>query len=198
VQLNQFEQMEEKVFRSGFILAGGKSSRMGTDKALILFQNEPLLGHMKNRIEPFCNQVFISGSNPEYAGFDAPLIPDVFPECGPISGLYSCLKFSSSEWNLIVSVDSPFVNEELFSLLGAQAIDYDCVIPKHKSGVEPLIGIYNKRSLPVIEEMIHAGDFKLMNLLARLNTSYVDCNSLIHKYPRIFFNLNRLEDFQSI
>lgn len=190
--------MEVKSKLSGFVLAGGKSSRMGTDKALLVFQNEPLLGHMKKLIEPFCNQVFISGHNSEYAGFDAPLIPDVFPECGPISGLYSCLKFSSSEWNLIVSVDSPFVNEELFSLLDSHATGCDCVIPKHKSGVEPLLGIYNKKCLPVIEEMIHAGDFKLMNLLARLNTSYIDCNSLIHKYPRLFFNLNCLEDFQSI
>jgi len=190
--------LDVKTKISGFILAGGKSSRMGTDKALIVFQNEPLLGRMKNRIEPLCSQVFISGSNPEYAGFDVPLIPDVFPECGPISGLYSCLKFSSSEWNLIVSVDSPFVNEELFNLLISHATDSDCVIPQHILGIEPLIGIYNKKSLPVIEEMIHAGDFKLMNLLTKLNTSYVDCNSLIHKYPRLFFNLNRLEDFQSI
>lgn len=190
--------MEEKTDLSAFILAGGKSSRMGSDKALIVFQNEPLIVRLKNKIKPFCNQVFISGSNPEYSGFDAPLIPDVFPECGPISGLYSCLKFSASEWNLIVSVDSPFVNAELFSLLGSQTIDCDCVIPKHEMGVEPLIGFYNKTSLPVIEEMIYSGDFKLMNLLARLNTSYLDCNSLIQKYPRLFINLNRLEDFQSI
>jgi molybdopterin-guanine dinucleotide biosynthesis protein A len=190
--------MEVKTKLSGFVLAGGKSRRMGTDKALLVVQNEPLLGRMKKLIEPFCNQVFISGSNPEYAGFDAPLIPDIFPECGPISGLYSCLKFSTSEWNLIVSVDSPFVTEELFCLLGSHATDCDCVIPKHEWGVEPLIGIYNKKSLPVIEEMIHAGDFKLMNLLARLNTSYLDCNSLIQKHPRMFLNLNRLEDFQSI
>lgn len=188
----------EKAIRSGFILAGGKSSRMGTDKALIVFQNEPLLGRMKKLIDPFCNQVFISGINPEYAGFDAPLIPDVFSECGPISGLYSCIKFSASEWNLIVSVDSPFVNEELFSLLISHATDCDCVIPQHESGVEPLIGIYHKKSLPMIEEMIHSGDFKLMNLLAKLNTKYLDCNPLILKYPRLFFNLNRMEDFQSI
>jgi molybdenum cofactor guanylyltransferase len=198
VKLYQFEQMEEKADLSGFILAGGKSSRMGTDKALIVFQNEPLLVRMINQIEPFCNQVFISGSNPDYSGFDAPLIPDVFPECGPISGLYSCLKSSSSGWNLIVSVDSPFVNEELLSLLLSHATGCDCVIPQHESGVEPLIGIYHKKSLPVIEDMIHFGDFKLMNLLAKLNTKHLDCNPLILKYPRLFFNLNSLEDFQSI
>lgn len=193
---NQLEQMEKPI-RSGFILAGGKSNRMGTDKALLEVHSEPLLGRMKKLIYPFCNQVFISGSNPKYSGFDAPLIPDVFSECGPISGLYSCLKFSSSGWNLIVSVDSPFVNEELFSFLISNATDCDCVIPQHESGVEPLIGIYHKKSIPVIEEMIHAGEFKLMNLLTKLNTKYLDCNPLILKYPRLFFNINRLEDFQS-
>jgi molybdopterin-guanine dinucleotide biosynthesis protein A len=189
---------EEKSKVSGFILAGGKSSRMGTDKSLLSIQNVPLLKRMIDLIDPFCFNVAVSGQNQEYSVFNVDLIPDLFDGCGPIAGLYSSLKYSSTEWNLIVSVDVPFVNEELISLLLAGAVRCDCVIPQHESGIEPLIAVYNKSSIPVIEEMIYSGDFKLMNLLTKLNTKYLDCNSLILKYPRIFLNLNRLEDFQSI
>jgi molybdopterin-guanine dinucleotide biosynthesis protein A len=183
---------------SGYILAGGRSSRMGSDKALLMVQGEPLLQHMKNLIQPFCDQVFISGSNPEYSKFDVPLIPDIFSGCGPIAGLYSSLHYSSTEWNLIISVDVPFVNEELIRLLIANALGCDCVIPRHESGVEPLVAMYNRSCLPVLEEMIKIGNFKLQNLISILDTKYLNCNDLIQKHPRLFHNLNRKEDFLSI
>jgi molybdopterin-guanine dinucleotide biosynthesis protein A len=183
---------------SGFILAGGRSSRMGTDKALLMVQGEPLLQRMKNLIEPFCNQVFISGSNPEYSKYDAPLIPDIFSGCGPIAGIYSSLKVSPTEWNLYVSVDVPFVNEEMIRLLIDNTFGCDCVIPRHKYGVEPLVAMYNRSCLPVLEEMIKTGNFKLQSLISILDAKYLDCNDLIQKYPRLFHNLNRMEDFLSI
>jgi molybdopterin-guanine dinucleotide biosynthesis protein A len=98
----------------------------------------------------------------------------------------------------LVSVDVPFANDELFQFLISNIGDYDCVIPRNASGVEPLIGLYNRRTLPVIEEMIKSGDYRLTNLLSKLNTRYVDCNHLIKKHPRLFMNINRMEDYQSI
>ena len=190
--------MEDERNISGFVLAGGKSSRMGTDKALLMFQGEPLLQRMKNLIEPICDQVFISSGNPEYSNFDAPLIPDIFSGCGPIAGLYSSLEYSSTDWNLFVSVDVPFVNEELIRLLIANAFGCDCVIPQHESGVEPLVAMYNRSCLPVLEEMIKTGNFKLQNLISILDAKYLNCNDLIQKYPRLFHNLNRMDDFLSI
>ena len=190
--------MADNLSISGFILAGGKSSRMGTDKALLMFQDKPLLLHMINRIEPFCDKVAISGQNSQYANFEVEMIPDLYPDCGPIAGVFSALKYTSSDWNLMVSVDVPFVNNELFNVLISNIGESDCVIPKHISGVEPLIALYNRRTLPVIEKMITSGDYRLTNLLSKLSTSYVDCNELIKKHPRLFMNINRMEDYQSI
>lgn len=183
---------------SGFILAGGKSSRMGTDKALLVFQEEPLLKHMIKLIEPFCDKIAISGQNSDYSFFCVEMIPDLYSDCGPIAGIYSSLHHSVTNWNLLVSVDVPFVNEELFLFLISNIGESDCIVPEHSSGVEPLIGLYHRRTLPVINEMITSGDFKLTNLISKLNTRYLDCNYLIKKHPRLFMNINRLEDYQSI
>jgi len=183
---------------SGFILAGGKSHRMGTDKALLLFQGKPLLEHMIGLIAPLCDKVFISGQNSDYTGFSVEMIPDLNVNCGPIAGIFSALNYSDSDWNLLVSVDVPFVNEELFHLLISNIGEYDCIIPQHISGVEPLIALYNRRTLPVIEEMIKSGDYRLTNLLSKINTRYIDCSHLIQKHPRLFMNINRIEDYQSI
>ncbi len=190
--------MDIKPDISGFILAGGKSNRMGTDKALLLVQDEPLLKRMIRLIRPFCATIAISGQKNDYAGFNAEMIPDLYAGCGPISGVISSLKHSSVEWNLLVSVDVPFINEEFIQYLISQIGQYDCIIPEHKGGVEPLIGLYNKQILPIIDEMISNGDYKLMRLLSRLNTRYVDCNNLIKQFPRLFYNVNRPEDYISI
>ncbi|MDP3434259.1 MAG: molybdenum cofactor guanylyltransferase [Bacteroidota bacterium] len=190
--------MKIKAAISGFILAGGKSERMGTDKALLLVQEETLLIRIKKLINPFCKTVEISGHNSDYSDFNIKMIPDLYPGIGPISGLISSLKHSSTEWNLLVSVDTPFINEELIQSLITQIGDYDCIIPEHDGGVEPLIGLYNRQILPQLEEIINQGDYKLMRLAAKLNTRYLDCRSLIQKYPRLFFNVNRPEDYNSI
>lgn len=190
--------MTNRISISGFILAGGKSRRMGTDKALLLFDGKPLLLHMMRLVEPFCDKVLISGQKSDYTSFGVEMVPDLYSDCGPIAGIFSALNYSVSDWNLLVSVDVPFVNEELFLFLISNIGEYDCIIPTHNSGVEPLIGLYHRRAVPVIEEMVKAGDFKLSRLLSKLNTRYLDCNNLIKKYPRLFMNINRMEDYQSI
>lgn len=190
--------MTNRISISGFILAGGKSRRMGTDKALLKFQEEPLLLHMIKSIEPFCDNLAISGQNSDYSAFGIDMVPDLYSDCGPIAGIFSALKYSVSDWNLLVSVDVPFVNDELFLFLISNIGEFDCIIPLHTSGVEPLVALYNRRTLPVIEEMIDSGDYRLTNLLSKINTRHVDCNHLIKKYPRLFMNINRMEDYQAI
>ena len=183
---------------SGFILAGGKSQRMGTNKALLLVQDESLLNRMIRLIRPFCKTVAISGQNDDYNGFNVDVVPDLYPDCGPISGIVSSLSYSSTEWNLLVSVDVPFINAELIQHLITHIGQYDCIIPVHEGGIEPLIGLYNRQIVSVIEEMINRGDYKLMRLLSKLNMLKVDCNRLIKQYPRLFFNVNCPEDYNSI
>lgn len=198
VRLSAYEFSMEKEEISGFILAGGKSSRMGRDKALLEFQGQTLLAHMLELIKPFCASTFISGNNPEYQQFGFEIIPDIYADKGPISGIFSILSFSQSEWNLIVSVDVPMVNPELLLHLIENRNSYDAVVPVHSQGTEPLIALYHKHIIPVIQEMIQANDYKLMNLIRRINTNHLDCNELICRYPHLFLNVNKLDDYQAI
>lgn len=190
--------MRNKIDITGFIFAGGKSNRMGTDKALLLIHDQPLLKRMIRLISPFCKTVKISGNRPEYAVFNIEMVPDLYTGCGPISGIISSLKHTSTEWNLLVSVDVPYIKEELILYLISKIGQYDCIIPFHDGGVEPLIGLYNRQISPFLEEVISQGDYKLMRLLTKLNILYVDCNSLIQKYPQLFFNVNSQDDYKSI
>lgn len=191
-------QMNDRINISGYILSGGKSSRMGTDKALLAVQDEPMLKRMINLVAPFCNAIAISGQKNEYAVYKIEMVPDLYSGCGPISGIVSSLKHSTTEWNLFVSVDVPFINEELIEYLISLIGQNDCIVPLHDAGLEPLIGLYNRKIVPIAEEMISQGDYKLTQLLSKLSACYVDCNYLIKKYPRLFLNINRMEDYRSI
>lgn len=190
--------MEIKALISGFILAGGMSSRMGSDKALLLVQDEPLLRRMIRLVEPFCQTVAVSGNKSDYLNFNIEVVPDLLAGCGPIAGIISSLKHSSTEWNLLVSVDVPFINPEFIQHLITNLGDYDCIIPRHEGGVEPLMGLYHRQIIPVVEEMIGQGDYKLRRLLDKLNVRYVNCDPLVKEFPRLFSNINFPEDYHSI
>jgi molybdopterin-guanine dinucleotide biosynthesis protein A len=183
---------------SGFVLAGGKSSRMGFDKAFLMIGNKTLLQNMIDVIKPFCRSVAISGQNPGFDEYNLAIVPDLFLECGPISGLYSVLDYTSTDWNLIVSVDIPFLDDELITYLIGNIGDCDGVIPMHKNGVEPLAGLYHRRILPVIRTQIGQGNLKLSRLLSQINTHFIDCNHIVEKNPKLFHNINSMEDYRNI
>lgn len=183
---------------TGFILAGGKSSRMGTDKALLDFQGKPLLAHMLEVIRPVCNRTFVSGDHSDYLAFGVEIISDLYPDKGPVSGILSALEHSETDWNLIVSVDSPNVNEELIRYLISNRKNYESVVPVHQAGSEPLIALYHKNTATVIHEMILSGDYRVMSLFGKVRTKFLACDQLIAKYPRLFLNLNRMEDYLSV
>lgn len=183
---------------SGFVMAGGQSSRMGTDKAMLQFEGSTLLSRSIKLIRPFCTSVSVSGQNPDYGLFQLSVIPDIFPGSGPIGGIHSCLEHSSTDWNLVVGVDLPFLNEELIGFLIKNTTGFDCVIPRTPSGIEPLAGLYHHRILPIVTTQIQIGDFKLMHLLEKVNVNFIDCSPLIRKYPRLFTNLNHPEDYNTL
>lgn len=190
--------MEKLADISGFILAGGKSTRMGTDKALLDFHGKSFLAQMVSIIEPFCDSISICGNNPGYETYGLRVIPDNYSNIGPIAGIYSALFHSTSEWNLVVSVDTPFLDAGLIQRLLTEKGQGDCVIPKHTSGIEPLAGLYRKSAFEQVSRMIQNNNFKLVNLISELNTSFVDCNDLVEQNPRLFANINYRDDYLSI
>ena len=179
---------------TGIILAGGKSKRMGTDKTLLKLNGVSLLERTIQNLQPVCTSLLISSNNPKHKSFGHKIVPDELQDGGPIIGIYSCLKKSETDWNFVLSADAPFLEKEFIQHLISQTGKFDAIVPIHKKGNEPLIALYNKSSLPVIEKRIHSGNFKMYDLVEHLNTKFINAETWLEKYPKLFHNINRPED----
>lgn len=182
---------------TGIILSGGQSTRMGTDKALLQLNGKTLLESALGICRPMCGDILISSNYPEHEKFGYKIIPDEIKYCGPLGGIYSCLKKSDTDWNFIISVDSAFVTQNFVEFLISEIGDFDAIIPVHKNGKEPLIAMYHKNCISVIREKIELKDFKMQHLLNEINTQFVEADIWKEKYPEIFRNINRPEDLNS-
>ncbi len=159
---------------TGIILAGGKSSRMGTDKGLIDISGSPMISHIIRIVSPLCNQLLISTSNSEYNKFGIQTVPDIYHESGPIAGLHSCLKESHNQINICIPCDVPQMKTEILQLLLSQAIIYpdNCIVPV-TNYPEPLIAVYPLSVIPTIEELITTGIKKMTEIFNVFPTRYI-------------------------
>jgi molybdopterin-guanine dinucleotide biosynthesis protein A len=180
---------------TGIILAGGQSSRMGTDKAMLQINGKALLEKAIEICRPVCHEILISSNNSDHENFGYIIIPDEIKNCGPIGGIFSCLKKSETNWNFVISVDSAFVTEDFVQFLISETGVFDAVVPIHENGKEPLVAVYHKSCVPAILEQLKLKDYKMHHLLNVLNTKFTNADSWVKKYPAIFKNLNRPEDF---
>ena len=169
---------------------------MGRDKALIELDGKTLLQKAVDFCSTFCDEVLISSDSENHRVEGVRTIPDQFKDCGPMGGIYSCLKESSNEWNFVLSVDAPFVEQEFVDFLISVTANFDAVIPFHGGKKEPLIAIYNKRALLQFEQKINAGDYKLHFLLQELNTRLVDSSGWLSRFPDLFYNINYPSDLR--
>lgn len=183
---------------TAIILSGGKSKRMGCDKALLKINGTSLLEKSIELCKPFCSDIIISSNNPEHQNFGYPVFADEVENCGPIGGISSCLKKSNTKWNFVISVDAAFVEPAFIEFLFSIIEKADAIVPVTKNGKEPLIALYNKSCLPLVVKKLKAGDFKMHNLLNTLNTNFVDAQGWLEDYPKLFDNLNRPEDWREV
>lgn len=145
--------------QSGFVLAGGESSRMGRDKALLPYHGTSLVEH-------------IAGIVREAAGNVAIIVNDKMPGFGPMGGLFTALSVSETEWNLVVACDMPGLSPEPLRILlkRAETSPLDCVAAASPSGVlEPLCAVYHRRCLPIVARAIRDKRLKMLDLLSELS-----------------------------
>ncbi|WP_167617654.1 molybdenum cofactor guanylyltransferase [Maribellus sediminis] len=179
---------------TGIILTGGQSKRMGSDKALLQLEGKTLLKRAVDLCTGLCDEILISSNNPEHQVEGIQRIDDEIADCGPIGGIFSCLKHSASDWNFVLSVDAPFVQPDFIQFLKNKTDQFDAIVPVHDGKKEPLIAMYHKNALPQIEAQIKAENYKLHFLLQELNTNFVDATEWLVRYPELFRNLNAPED----
>jgi len=157
--------IESKEKFTGVIMAGGKSSRMGSDKGLLPFRGKLLIQYSIDLLKSFCSELLISTQNEEYAQFGIPLVKDEIPDCGPIGGIHSALKASKNNYIVAIGCDMPFVTTSTIQLLMEKVEAYDCIVPSVNGKLEPLCAIYSKSLIDKIEENISNGEFAMNRLI---------------------------------
>jgi molybdopterin-guanine dinucleotide biosynthesis protein A len=158
----------------GYVLAGGKSSRMGTEKALIEMGGKPLVAHAVAKLRSICREVSILGSNPELARY-APLVPDLHPGCGPIGGIEAALEHSGFDWNLVVPVDVPFLPAAFLRewIQRVSAKDAFRVAYFEAAGkAQPGVLLIHREAKPSITAAIDRGEYKLLSALSAAASGY--------------------------
>lgn len=176
------------------IFAGGKSSRMGEDKSLLPFGDCPTLAQFQyNRLTKLFTHVSVSTKSAEKFDFAADFLLDPNEaDYAPTAGFVSAFRTIGSERILVLSVDTPFVDDTVFqSLIDADEAGLDAVIARTQTGSHPLCGIYHRSLLNEFERMLREGDHRLGKLLASSKTRYIEFEN-----EEVFANLNHPHEYQ--
>jgi molybdenum cofactor guanylyltransferase len=158
--------------RSGFVLAGGGSSRMGRDKAMLPYGGTTLVEHLARAVQDAARSVALIGDPGRYANLGYPVYPDKFSGCGPLGGIYTALSVSSTDWNLIVACDMPGISPGVLRTLlwSAEESGASCVVAAGPGGEpEPLCAVYHRCCLPAMARAIQEKRFKMKELVKELD-----------------------------
>ncbi|MBT7996711.1 MAG: molybdenum cofactor guanylyltransferase [Bacteroidetes bacterium] len=182
---------------NGIILCGGKSSRMGKDKGLLKFDGKSLMENAISILKPYADQIIICSNNTNYKQFNYPVIPDIIKDIGPAAGILTGLNYSNTDYNIVISCDTPFVDAALIDhLLLSHKSNFDATIPVHGQHVEPLVGIYSKNFLNSLNKNIKQNILKMNRILKdSINIQFVDMKDELLRNKNLFFNINTPSDF---
>ena len=174
------------------IFAGGKSSRMGKDKALLPFANYPTLTEFQqDKLSTLFDEVYVSAKENKF-DFDCRVIQDNYKENSPLVGLISIFESLKAEEIFILSVDAPFVSKETIEkLLEHNARRFDVIVAQSPNGVQPLCGLYKRSILPLAYAQLEKENHRLGDLLRLAHTLFVAFDE-----DAPFTNLNRPEEYQ--
>jgi len=185
------------------ILAGGKSSRLGInkDKAQLRLAGKPLIDWVISKLTSITNltedNIIIVGPPEKYPSYKQ-VVPDLFPQRGPLAGIYSGLKASPTFYNLIVGCDMPFLETELLWYMWENIDSDDIIIPRYgKDYIEPLLAIYSKSCLEIMEKNLKGDILPVRLIFPYLKVKYIEDKEIIKFDPKhlSFFNINFKEDF---
>jgi molybdenum cofactor guanylyltransferase len=161
---------------SGFVLAGGQSSRMGPNKALLELGGAPTVSIVGGVVQAALGNCVIVGPPDLYARFGYAVIGDAFPGSGPLGGIATVLCTTKSEWNVIVACDLPYLTEDWLRFLAARAVGSGAgaVLPRNTGGLEPLCAAYNKSCAAAIETALGHGVRKVTDGLSGVSVELVE------------------------
>jgi molybdopterin-guanine dinucleotide biosynthesis protein A len=181
------------------ILAGGRSRRMGFNKALLDVGGQPMIQILIDRVRPLTDQILISSNDDSsYRFLNFPVVPDHFTECGPLAGFHAAMLWNTCSLYLMLACDLPNLRAPVLFNLLSLAEGFDAVIPRTKDGlVHPLCAVYRRTCLPSIEKALQQGANKVIDtfLIDSLNVRWVGPDE--GKFgDSDLANINTLEDLR--
>jgi molybdopterin-guanine dinucleotide biosynthesis protein A len=184
----------------GFILAGGASSRMGTDKSRLSLGGRTFVERVADALRPLTARVSVVSSRPDASSFGLPVVPDIHESKGALGGLHAALKACGAGWAAVVSCDLPFVTGGLLLRLASFVDDeVQAVVPHQSDGrPQPLCALYATAAcLAVSEELIRAGDLRPRVLLERVRARRLAFDELsdLPRAELFFHNVNTPDDY---
>lgn len=181
------------------LLVGGRSRRMGRDKALAPFNGGTLIEWLRDRLAPgFVHTFVVAKDVGRFRDLGLPVVADARPDDGPMLGVYTALMASPAPRTLCLSCDVPFVTAELLDRLAARAASFDVLVPRDQSGLQPLCAVYSRGVLPELERMLDGGERQLLQVFDRVATGYVDVAAMGVGDPRaLFLNVNTPADLET-
>jgi molybdopterin-guanine dinucleotide biosynthesis protein A len=183
---------------TGVILAGGKSSRFGSNKALAMVDGKPLIQHVADLMSSlFPECILITNTPAEYEFLSLPMTHDRYQDSGPLAGIHAALLKISTPRAFVVACDMPNLSPELIQYIcNINEQEYEVIIPSPEKGQEPLFGIYHKKSLEVIESYLQQKDFKIISVLEDLQVRRVSEQEILSITGDLgcFKNINRPTD----
>jgi molybdenum cofactor guanylyltransferase len=176
------------------ILSGGKSRRMGMNKALLPISEKPSIERIKDELEQHFKDIILVTNHLEpYQFLNIKMVSDYYPDSGPLAGIHAGLIGSDNEINLVVACDMPFVTADLG--------EYDAVVPIIGGRKHPLFAVYRKKIIKEIESCLENKSFRMIHLLDHLNVLYMteqDLQAFNHEsLAQIFFNMNHPDEYEA-
>jgi molybdopterin-guanine dinucleotide biosynthesis protein A len=181
------------------ILAGGHSSRMGTDKSFVRVLGRPLIEDILEQVAGLGSETLIVTNRPgDYAYLGVPLFGDVLPEKGALGGIYSALHAATRRHVLCIACDMPFVVRPLLDYLISLIPEGDAIVPRLAGEAEPFRAIYARDCLGPIRAALDAGRMRVISFFPDVRVRYVEEAEIDRYDPRhlSFFNVNTPDDLE--
>lgn len=189
--------MDSEADISAFILVGGKSTRMGTDKAFVSLNGRTLLARTLDAARSLTPNVCIVGDPAKYSAFGR-VVEDIFSDCGPLGGIHAALRSSTTDLNVILAVDTPFISLALMQFLASRAKTFPSLVTvaRANGGLQPLCAVYRREFADVAEKALRVGRCKIDTLFDPNITQIVAETELETAgfSPKIFRNLNTADE----
>ncbi|MCU0847459.1 MAG: molybdenum cofactor guanylyltransferase [Spirochaetes bacterium] len=195
-----FHEMKQSS-ASAFILAGGKSQRFGSNKAVSILDGKPIISHVIDAVYSVIKNISIIANKPEDFRFlNLPVYQDLIMDIGPLGGIYTALSLSATRKSFIVACDMPGIEPRLIEWMVMESSGYDIVVPLLNGNYEPLHAVYDRSCLPATGKIIHDGGRQPAALYSQVKTRAVTLEE-IKKFAdpsRIFRNINYRSDLHPV